>query len=470
LEALTTLIGRFHPLLVHFPIAILLMALVFELLARAKAFKNLKAAVQPTLLIGAITSLFSVATGLILEQEGGYDDKLLTIHKYLGISTTVLSFGVYFLRQRIWSFDKIKRRRIRLMLLIPVAVLVSLTGHWGGSLTHGEDYFFDFTDDAVTSSQKLKLPPVDSLDPAVMYSDVIEPILEAKCYSCHGARRQKGDLRLDGKDYILRGGKHGDVVTSTPPDSSELYHRLLLPAEDKEHMPPKEKPQLSSAEIDLIHSWINGGFSFEAKVIDFNDHDKIAAYVNAIHSLQNREPLVPADEVAAADPKILKQLNDNNILVVPVAQGSNYLMVNFVNARSSGDEILNVLTPLAEQVVWLNLERTKVTDEGMKTIARLSKLRTLYLNYTTVGDTGIQVLENLPALSYLNLVGTKVTDRSAAALGKMKQLDNLYVGSTTVSSQAIVDITKQNKNLDIDTGKYNLPLLPSDTVVHRRNK
>jgi uncharacterized membrane protein/mono/diheme cytochrome c family protein len=470
LEALTTLTGRFHPLLVHFPIAILLMALVFELLARTKSFKNLKAAVQPTLLIGAITSLFSVATGLILEQEGGYDEKLLTIHKYLGISTTLLSFGVYFLRQRIWSFDKVKRRRVRLMLLIPVAVLVSLTGHWGGSLTHGEDYFFEFDDEAAASSQKIKLPSVDSLSNAVMYSDVIEPILEAKCYSCHGARRQKGDLRLDGREYILRGGKQGEVVTTAPSDSSELYRRLLLPAEDKKHMPPKEKPQLSSAEIDLIHSWINGGFSFEAKVIDFSDHDKIAAYVSAIHSLQDREPLVPVEEVAAADPKIVKQLNDNNILVVPVAQGSNYLMVNFVNARSSGDEALDVLTPLAEQVVWLNLERTKVTDEGMKTIAKLSKLRTLYLNYTTVGDVGVQPLENLSALSYLNLVGTKVSDRSAVVFAKMKQLDNLYLGSTTVSSQAIQEIMVQNKNIDIDTGKYNLPSLPGDTVIYRRKK
>jgi uncharacterized membrane protein/mono/diheme cytochrome c family protein len=397
LEALTTLFGRFHPLLVHFPIAILLLALVFELLARTKSFKKLKAAVQSTLLIGAITSLFSVATGLIIEQEGGYDDKLLTIHKYLGISTTLLSFGVYFLRQRIWSFDKIKRKRIQLMLLIPVAVLVSLTGHWGGSLTHGEDYFFEFTDKAVTSSQKLKLPSVDSLDNAVMYSDVIKPILEAKCYSCHGARRQKGDLRLDGRDHILHGGKHGDVVTSTPPDSSALYYRLLLPVEDKKHMPPKEKPQLSSAEIDLIHSWINGGFSFDANVVDFNDRDKIADYINAIHSAQNRESLVPSEEVDAADPKILKQLNDKNILVVPVAQGSNYLMVNFVNARSSGDEVMDVLIPLAEQVVWLSLEQTKVTDEGMKAIAKLTKLRTLYLNNTAVGDVGIETLENLPA-------------------------------------------------------------------------
>jgi uncharacterized membrane protein len=470
LEALTTLTGRFHPLLVHFPIAILLMALVFELLARTKSFKNLKAAVQPTLFIGAITSLFSVATGLILEQEGGYDEKLLTIHKYLGISTTLLSFGVYFLRQRIWSFDKVKRKRVRLMLLIPVVVLVSLTGHWGGSLTHGEDYFFEFDDEAAASSQKLKLPSVDCLSNAVMYYDVIEPILEAKCYSCHGARRQKGDLRLDGREYILRGGKHGEVVTTAPSDSSELYHRLLLPAEDKKHMPPKEKPQLSSAEIDLIHSWINGGFSFEAKVIDFSDHHKIAAYVSAIYSLQNREPLVPVEEVAAADPKIVKQLNDNNILVVPVARGSNYLMVNFVNARSSGDEALDVLIPLAEQVVWLNLERTKVTDEGMKTIAKLSKLRTLYLNYTTVGDEGLQPLENLPALSYLNLVGTKVSDRSAVVFGKMKQLDNLYLGSTTVSSHAIQEIMVQNKHIDIDTGKYNLPSLPGDTVIYRRKK
>lgn len=463
------MIGRFHPLIVHFPIAILLLAVAFEFLARIRSFKKLKPAVQPTLLIGAITSLFSVATGLLLEQEGGYDDQLLTVHKYLGIATTLLAFGVYVLRQRIITFDKVRRKQIRLMVLIPVAVLVSLTGHWGGSLTHGEDYFFEFTEEAVTSSQRLKLPSVDSLNDAVMYSDVIEPILETKCYSCHGSRKQKGELRLDARDYILQGGKHGDVLTATA-DSSELYHRLLLPAEDKKHMPPKEKPQLSSAEIDLIHAWINGGFSFEAKVKDFVDRDKIASYVSAIHSIQNREPLVPREEVAAADEKVLKDLSDRNILVVPVAQGSNYLMVNFVNARSSGDDVLDALIPLKEQIVWLNLERTKVSDIGMKTIAKLYKIRTLYLNHTAIGDQGVQALETLVDLSYLNLVDTKVTDAASITFGKMKQLDNLYLGNTNVSAKAISEIALQNQKLRIDTGKYILPSLPSDTVVHRRKK
>ncbi len=470
MEAVTTLIGRFHPLVVHFPIAVLLMAVVFELLSRIRSFKKLKVAVQPTLMIGAITSLFSVATGLLLEQEGGYVEKLLTVHKYLGIATTLLSFGVYFLRQRILSFDKVKRKQIRLILLIPVAVLVSLTGHWGGSLTHGENYFFEFSEEAVSASQKIKLPSVDSLSNAVMYADVVEPILEAKCYSCHGARRQKGELRLDGKEYILLGGKNGDVVTSTPPDSSELYRRLLLPAEDKKHMPPKEKPQLSSAEIDLIHSWITGGFGFEAKVNEFSEHEKIATYVSAIHSIQNRKPLVPVEEVAAADPAALKQLTDNNILIVPVAQGSNYLMANFVNARTSGDEILAALLPLKEQLVWLNLERTKVTDVGMKTIAQLQKIRTLYLNNTAVSDIGAETLVTLSELSYLNLVGSQVTDKSVSTFAEMKQLDNLYVGNTAISSKAIRDILALNKKINIDTGKYSLPALPSDTVVHRVKK
>ncbi len=444
------------------------MAVVFELLSRVRSLKKLKAAVQSTLLIGAVTSLFSVLTGLLLEQEGGYDEKLLVVHKYLGISTAVLSFMIYFLRQRTWSFDKVKRKRIRLILLIPVAIMVSLTGHWGGSLTHGEDYFFEFTDDAISSSQKLVLPPVDSVNNAVMFTEIIEPILQTKCYSCHGSRRQKGGLRLDGREYILQGGKNGDVVTSTPPDSSAMYQRLLLPAEDKKHMPPKEKPQLSSAEIALIHSWINGGYSFDARVAEFGDRDKIVTYVSAIHSVQNRKPLIPLEEVAVADPVVINKLNKKNILVLPVAQGSNYLMVNFVNARASGDEALGELLPLKEQLVWLNLERTKVTNEGMKMIGQLRKIRVLYLNNTEVGDEGIEALASLSDLSYLNVIGTKVSDGSLATLGSMKALENLYLTNTSVSSKAIAELLATNKKLNIDTGKYTLPALASDTVVHRR--
>src|SRR5690606_37472710 len=136
---------------------------------------------------------------------------------------------------KFWIADPVKRKQARILLFAPLIALLSLTGHWGGSLTHGEDYLFA----AVSLSPSESLDPVDhirrisNVEEAVLYDAVIQPILAARCYDCHSAKKEKGDLRLDKVEYILRGGKNGAVIKDGPADSSALYHRLLLPLEDE---------------------------------------------------------------------------------------------------------------------------------------------------------------------------------------------------------------------------------------------
>src|SRR5688572_7216389 len=95
-------LGRFHPLLVHLPIGILLLAFLFELLALRQGFSHLKLAIQPALLIGAIAATASCITGYLLSLEGGYAEKIVQLHQYLGIATAILAFALFFLRQSTW--------------------------------------------------------------------------------------------------------------------------------------------------------------------------------------------------------------------------------------------------------------------------------------------------------------------------------------------------------------------------------
>ena len=57
----------------------------------------------------------------------------------------------------------------------------------------------------------------------------------------------------------MSGGKHGFIVSTSDPEESEIIKRIHLPREEKKHMPPKAKPQLSKAEINLIVQWISYG-------------------------------------------------------------------------------------------------------------------------------------------------------------------------------------------------------------------
>lgn len=76
---------------------------------------------------------------------------------------------------------------------------------------------------------------------SVLYKDLVQPILNAKCVSCHGPDKQKGKLRLDTLDAIMK-GSDGENVIPGKVEESLLTHRILLPKDDDDVMPPEDEP------------------------------------------------------------------------------------------------------------------------------------------------------------------------------------------------------------------------------------
>ncbi|HMI65517.1 MAG TPA: DUF2231 domain-containing protein, partial [Cyclobacteriaceae bacterium] len=175
--SLAEYIGHLHPVLVHLPIGILLTAILFDWLSHRKGFRKLRKSVQGMLFLGFVSAAMSAFTGYLLSQSGDYDAALLNLHQWLGISVAVLSLVVLLLRRR-------KEREIKLatsVLMVGLAILIALTGHAGGSLTHGADYL---KPPAIatwfgTEREKEFLPA--DLKSAVLYSDLVAPIIKAKC-------------------------------------------------------------------------------------------------------------------------------------------------------------------------------------------------------------------------------------------------------------------------------------------------
>lgn len=93
---------------------------------------------------------------------------------------------------------------------------------------------------------------------SVDYFRDVQPLLEAKCYSCHQGGKAKGGLRLDIHEEALKGGKSdGPAVTPGDIDASSLIYRISHDAGD-DIMPPKGDP-FSEAEIALLAKWIEEG-------------------------------------------------------------------------------------------------------------------------------------------------------------------------------------------------------------------
>src|SRR5690606_21744018 len=92
--------GRLHPLIVHFPIALLVVALLLEGIGLRKGNHELRKATNILLLAGAASAIIAVAFGWLLEAQEQYSGDLLTVHKWTGIATAALATLTLLIHQR----------------------------------------------------------------------------------------------------------------------------------------------------------------------------------------------------------------------------------------------------------------------------------------------------------------------------------------------------------------------------------
>lgn len=223
--------GRFHPLLLHIPITLLLLLMII-LLFRSQ-WKQLKGfdELYGFLLIHAV--LFATITaisGIILSTESGYDADLLNRHRWLGGATAMFSYLAWLIFMRF----SISERIFKVMMIISTGLLI-IGSHNGGILTHGEDYL------TTRSNKDLAIFKKPATDSSSIYEAAIQPLLEARCYSCHNEKKAKGNLIMTQIEKFLKGGKEGVPWKAGEPENSLLIKRLLLDKEDKKHMPPKRE-------------------------------------------------------------------------------------------------------------------------------------------------------------------------------------------------------------------------------------
>src|SRR6266542_5811427 len=89
------------------------------------------------------------------------------------------------------------------------------------------------------------------------YLREIKPLLRQRCYACHGALKQKSQLRLDTGEAIRRGGKHGPVILTNDVAKSPLLLRVTSTNSD-ERM-PAEGEALTPEQVGSLRDWIAQG-------------------------------------------------------------------------------------------------------------------------------------------------------------------------------------------------------------------
>ncbi len=461
LLTITEFIGHLHPALVHLPIGILLIALLLIWLSGKRQYNISPAVINLVLLIGAISAVITCITGYILSLSGDYDESLVSWHMWMGIAVAFASFLLYI---------KVVNMRMDLtykILFVAVLVLIFITGHLGGQITHGTN-FLSFSLIGNKDSIPIDARPITDVQQAKVYRDIVQPILYNNCYSCHGPYKQKGGLRLDNFALIMKGGKDGKIISRDDADSSEIMKRLVLPKEDDDHMPPRQKTQPNEKQIALLHWWIQQGADTAKYVKDLQQPEKLKPVLLALQRdhIEIKAPEnIPKGLVEKADERAIEQFREKGIIVMPVAQNSNYIMANFVTAKGISNNDLGLLLPIKKQLVWLKIGDTKISDSALTYIGQCTNLTLLQLDNTNITDAGLHQLKNLSQLQSLNLVGTKVTAQGIVALKGLKKLQSLYLYQTKVEGKDWVLLKKEFPKTLLDTGGYFVPLFATDTTI-----
>ena len=450
-------LGNFHPLFIHLPIGILAVFLIIGLFASRDKLLDALQIIKMMLLISALSATISSISGYVLSNSGSYDVQLMSFHRWSGIGLTILNWIIYF------KIDYLLKTSIRIYRSSfgVVIIALTLTGHAGGSLTHGSDFLNP------PSPAQWFDSGAGEQNHIFMSSTAFEAtsaIMEKKCFVCHGKNKQKAGLRLDSREAMELGGDNG-VILAKNAEESLLIKSLLLPLDDENHMPPKERKQLSATEIKFLSWWVDQGADFEKTLSELHLPDSLHDIIYK-EEIKVVDQFLPEGTVVPASIKVLEDLRSLNVIVMPLAANTNFLSVSFVNVLpgdSSG--IVEKLIGISDQLVWLNLDYQHFDVEGWQKISELSNLRKLSLRNTNLDDVALQNLFSLDKLVYLNLVGTNITARGLNKLENLQNLQDLYLYQTDLGTDEIDSIQLAFPNIRIDGGKYLVPTLKSDTTI-----
>jgi uncharacterized membrane protein len=451
------LLGRFHPLVVHLPLALLLLVPVLEVLGRRRAaLKEAAGFVLGLAVIGAVAAVFA---GLALAWADGHEGKLLTDHLWGGIAVAIGAALGWLVRGR-WAVP------YATILVVTLGTL-AWAAHQGGSLTHGAEYLTEPLPQWVRQALRLPDPVLPDIHPpGTVFGDAVQPILEKHCFACHGPEKQKGEYRMDQFAALLTGGKSGaTAIVPGQLGQSELLRRILLDTTDDKVMPPRKKPRLSSDEIALLRWWIKQGASRDLEVAAVRDAPStVAAWLASARketSDAEAAPVARVGDYSSFHGQIAQLEQELGIKIVPVSRypGDGLIVRTRGAEKRFGDAELSQLLPIAPFVVEAELAETQVTDAAIKTLQAFTHLERLHLERTRITGETLAQLQTLSQLKYLNLCGTAVSDQTAAALGTISSLQQLYLFGSRVTTQGAQALQRSLPQCRI--GPVEVPKLPA---------
>ena len=249
-------LGRFHVLVLHLPIGIICALFVLEWLARKEEYRYLEAASPFLWGAMALTSLVTVTLGYLHFSEGNFGSSGLQ-HRNFGTAVALIATVVALLRTSSFAASY---KPVFFPASVLLLLLITITGHFGGILTHGPNYLVEYAPQPLRSLAGLgPRRVVTSVHDADPFEDVVGKFFQDRCSGCHNSDKRENGLDLTSYKTAMRGGDSGKVVVKGDTEQSELLRRISLPHDDDEFMPAEGKRPLTDRQVAIVRWWIRAG-------------------------------------------------------------------------------------------------------------------------------------------------------------------------------------------------------------------
>ena len=442
-------LGRFHPVVVHLPIGFLIMAILIQMASRWPKYKPLAIYTPLAWFMGAVSAVVAVIFGYFLSLSGDYDEDTLFYHQWAGIAVMFLSFGCYYINKK-WNNSLSVPKWILVFL---VGFLLMFTGHLGGNLTHGSTYLLQYAPNPVRNMAGLpsKMEPrkkVAVLDSADVFLDLVLPMMQSKCVSCHNEGKKKGGLMLTSYETMMLGGESDNTIVPGDALKSELVRRITLPMDHDDFMPSEGKLPLTDQEVVLIKWWIKMGAPSSGFVTQLDTEKSLSSLVSNYLGLDKNNLF--NNKIPPPDRAVVDSLINRGFVINPLMKDNYFVDANYsLSEYTLKASDIDVLLGLKEHLVWLNLGNSKVTDGYLEKIGLLHNLVKLDLKGNEITDAGLKSLSRLENLESLNLYGTKVSKGILELVPKLTKLKTIYLWQTQVTKTDIIQLKKENPGLTI---------------------
>lgn len=301
-DAWLNLVGRLHPLLVHFPIGLVLVAAAVELWRALRREDGPSPFALTAVWFAAVIGIGTASSGWANAAYGGESTSLdLFLHRWGGVATVALLLAVALIGSWSARADHAKWCGAWRMGVLLAAGMVAAVGHFGGNLVYGDGHVTKALWAAIRAttgegSAAAGGPAGDAAGTAggdgsggegggaaggvqieqapspaspgaagasrdaqaAAYEDMMA-VFEARCFECHGRGKSKAGIRLDAPEELVGKERKGRIIVKAgDPGASALLTVLTLPVDDELAMPP-EGARLTAREIATVQAWIAAG-------------------------------------------------------------------------------------------------------------------------------------------------------------------------------------------------------------------